>query len=335
MQPRIDCLIAAGNEVLTGPQYIAASGILALAKALVARGRRTAILLTDRDVDPALVPRDSSEGIDIYRSSQSPSTLPSLNFALGQPRLLVLPNQLADYDILQTPGISATLWLGEDDLAVLGDRWLAMPFRLWADSSYVAGRAGQLTRRQVAAVTPPLPPAPALAELHAPDARCVAVVGARPSDGIALTVSLARQRRDLRFMVIDWPRLTATERQHFFAQAAACGNIDWRRPDGPVALLAALAEAGVILVPALQPIGDRAWIRHLRLAGRALLGSDRGAVPALIGAADRILPAAAPDELWLQQIDRLRHLPVTSTAAAPDSASASEAIAARFLADTD
>jgi len=332
MQSKIDCLIAAGNEVLTGPQYFAASSILALAKALVARGQRTSILLTDNTVDTALVTRDSSDGIDIYRSSHTLSSLPSLNLALGQPRLLVLPNQLADYDILRTPGFTATLWLGEDDLAVLGDHSLAVPMRLWADSDHVADRAGQLTQLAVETVTPPLGPSPALADLRVPDASCVAVVGARPRDGIALTLALARQRKDLRFMVIDWPRLTATERQQFFARAADSGNIDWRRPDGPVAMIAALAEAGVILVPALQPIGDRAWIRQMRLAGRSLLGSDVGAVPALIGDADCILPASAPADLWWRQIDRLRRLP--AAALMPDPASSCDAIAARFLTDS-
>lgn len=312
MQREIDCLIAGGTENPAGPQHLTASTILALAQRLTARGCRTAILTIDRDIDPALVARDSSDGIDIYRSAQPRSTLPALSFALGQPRLLILPHQLATYDVLQTPGLEATWWLGEDDLGVLAEHWLQTAPRLWADSDHVAAVASRLTGRAIEAVMPPLGSSPDHASLPAGDSACIAVVGARPRDGIALTLSLARLRPDLRFLVIDWPRLTPKERHQFFAQAADCGNIDWRRPDGPAALIAALTEARVILVPAMEPIGHRDWICQMRRAGRHMLGSDLGAVPSLIGDADRILPAGAPAETWLREIDRLRRLPATA-----------------------
>ena len=62
--------------------------------------------MIDPAVDPALVLRDSSDGIDIYRNAQPRSTLPALSFALGQPRLLLLPqrNQLGASLVLQASG---------------------------------------------------------------------------------------------------------------------------------------------------------------------------------------------------------------------------------------
>lgn len=333
MKREIDCLIAAGTEESIGPQYLATSTILTLAKALAVTGRKTAILVIDPALDPGLVARDDSDGIVIYHSARPISTLPALSVALGRPRILILPNQLVAYDVVQTPGLDATIWLGEDDLKPLGERWVSAPFHLWADSRYVADVAGQLTQRPVETVPPPLGPTLDRDALPPADPTCIAVVGARPRDGIALTLSLARQRRDLRFIVADWPRLTTTARQQFFALAASCGNIDWRRPEGPTALLAAVATAGVILVPAMEPIGHRDWICQMRLAGRCLLGTDVGALPDLIDNPDRILPATTPAALWLQHLDRLRQATRTTAPAADSLISSCEAIAARFLSE--
>jgi hypothetical protein len=340
MKREIDCLIAAGTEDLAGPQYLASSTVFALAKAMTAQGRKTGILVIDADLDPSHVSRDESADIVIYRSAKPVSTLPALSAALGQPRLLLLPNQLEAYAILQTPGLDATIWLGEDDLALLGDRWMSAPHRLWADSAYVAAVAKRLTQCPVQVVAPPLGPAAGQGSLPSPKANCLAVVGARPRDGLALTLSLAKRRSDLHVIVVDWPRLSATARQAFFTRAADCGNIDWRRPDGPAALLTAVAEAGVILVPAMEPIGHRDWICQMRLAGRSFLGSDLGAVPDLLGNRQRILPASSSPDLWLQHLDRLRHLPTTLQASPAGASLASEAnlttsydsIVSRFLA---
>jgi hypothetical protein len=332
MKREIDCLIATGSESLAGPQYLANSTIFALAKTLAIQGRKTAILVLDEELDPALVARDESDGIMIYRSAMPGSTLPALSDALGRPRILLLPNQLGAYDLLQTPGLDMTIWLGEDDLVQLGDRWVTMPLRFWADSRHVAVMAQRLTQQPVATIVPPLGPAADPQTLPPADPACIAVVGARPRDGIALIFALARQRQDLRFRVIDWPRLTPATRRQVFAHAADCGNIDWRRPEEPAALLVALAEAGVILIPAMEPIGHRDWIRQMRLAGRSLLGSDLGAVADLIGQHDRILPAGASLDQWLQHLDRLRLLPAKAATVA-DLTSSCDDIAGQFLAD--
>ncbi|HWU00486.1 MAG TPA: hypothetical protein VN229_22810 [Terriglobales bacterium] len=311
---QIDCLIVTGTAAPQGPQYLASSTVLALAKACAAAGNKTAILAIDPLLDPALVDRDLQDGITIFRNSQPVSTLSALSYALGGPRVLILPNQLAAYRPLQTPDLDAVIWLGEDDLAQLGQQSLAAALRFWADSDYVAAAAASLLQLPVTAIVPPL--GFALTDNGGGDIviarpNCVAVVGARPRDGIALVLALAEQRRDLRFLVIDWPYLTETERQHVFARAARIGNIDWRRPDSPAALIGALLEAAVILAPVQQPIGHRDWIQHCRRAGRHLLASDLGALPALIGAADRLLAPTAAPASWLQQIDQLRQMPVT------------------------
>jgi hypothetical protein len=305
MRREIDCLIATGSEILAGPQFLATSTILTLAKALTVRGQRTAILVIDPARDPALVGRDASEDIAIYQTSQPVSTLPALSLALGGPRILVLPNQLAAYDLLQTPGLDVTAWLGEDDLAVLAAQTAAAPLTLWADSRYVASVAQRLTQRTVEAVAPPLGPSIDATTIIA-DSKCVAAMGARPRDGIALTLALAKARRDLRFVIVEWPHLAKRQRQQIFAQAASCGNIDWRRPNGPGDLLSALAAAKIILVPAMQPIGHRDWICQMRRLGRRLLGSDLGALPDLIAGQGSVLPADAVPADWLQQLERLR-----------------------------
>jgi len=325
----IDCLIATGTANLAGPQYLTTSIILTLAKNLVAWGRKTAILVIDPSVDPALVARDESEGITIFRTAEPVSTLPALSFGLGRPRILLLPNHLADYNLLQTPGLDITIWLGEDDLAPLAARWVTAPVRLWAESQHVADHAARLLQRAVPYLPPPVAPPRGLNHAES-DRNAVAVVGARPCDGIALTLALARERQDLRFIVIDWPRLDEAERQQFFALAAAAGNIDWRRPDNPGALLTALAGARVLMIPAMVPIGHRDWIHQMRQAGWPLLGSDLGAIPALIGDQGQVLPPGAPPALWLQQIDRLRRATVIAN---PGPSSSFDVITTHLLAD--
>jgi hypothetical protein len=321
--PQTDCLIAAGTAVPQGPQFLSGSAVLAIAKALAAQQQKTAVLAIDPALDPALVTRDAVGDIAIFRTSQPVSSLPALSYALGggrhdrdqhgghqrgAPRILVLPNQLAAYKLLQTPGLNGVVWLGEDDLAQLGQHILAAPLRFWADSGYVASVAAGLLQQPVTAVAPPHGPT-AAGNVLIPQPNCVAVVGARPRDGIALTLVLAEQRRDLRFIVIDWPYLTDTERQHVFARAARCGNIDWRQPDSPATLIGALLEAAVILVPAQQPIGHRDWIVQCQRAGRPLLASNIGALPELIAGGGELLPPGAPAADWLQRLDALRRQP--------------------------
>jgi hypothetical protein len=311
---QIDCLIVTGEAAPLGPQYLASSTVLTLAKTCAATGSKTAILAIDPALDPALVDRDLQDDITIFRSSQPVSTLSALSYALGGPRILILPNQLAAYRPLQTPGLDPVIWLGEDDLAQLGQHSLAAPLRFWADSDYVATSATGLLQLPATTVLPP--PGPVGTAKGGSDTvfarpNCVAVVGARPRDGIALVLALAEQRSDLRFIVVDWPYLVETERQHVFARAAQSGNIDWRRPDSPASLIGALLEAAVILAPVQQPIGHRDWILQCRHAGRHLLVSDLGALPGLVGAADRLLAPTAPPACWLQALDQLRHLPVT------------------------
>jgi hypothetical protein len=312
---QIDCLIVTGTAVPPGPQYLASSTALALAEKLAQAGSKTAILVVDPGLDPALVTREAQDGITIFRSSQPVSTLPALSLALGGPRVLILPNQLAAYQLLQTPGLDAVVWLGEDDLTALGRQSRTAALRFWADSDYVATAAASLLLQPVTPVIPPSGPSLDSGKINdiRPQPHCVAAIGARPRDGIALILAMAEQRRDLRFILVDWPYLTESERRHVFARAAICGNIDWRRPEGPAALIGALLEAAVILVPTQQPIGHRDWILHCRRAGRLLLGSDLGALPALIGAGGRLLAPVAPPELWLEQIDALRLRPVTGT----------------------
>ncbi len=305
MTREIDYLIATGTEDLTGPQFLATTTILDLATSLSARKQRTAILVVDPALDPALVTREDSDGIAIYRSAQPISTLPALSLALGQPRILVLPNQLAAYDLLQTPGLDVVAWLGEDDLAALNDRGVTVPLTFWADSTYVGEIARRLTQRPVEIVPPPLGPGVGSTMVR-PDINCVAMVGARPRDGIALILNLARRRRDLRFIIVEWPHLSSRQRQQLFVLAAGCGNIDWRRPDGPASLIAALSEAGVILVPAMQPIGHRDWICQMQQLGRPFLASDLGALPDLISTQEQLLSAGAGADDWLQRLDLLR-----------------------------
>lgn len=310
---QIDYLIASGTAVPAGPQYLAGSTILGLAKAIVARGARPAILVIDPALDPALVARDDSDGIAVFRTSQPVSSLPALTLALGGPRLLMLPNQLAAYDLLRQPGLDGIAWLGEDDLANLGLRLPAAPIRFWGDSAYVAETAAAMLQQPVAAGPPPAGPGTTATIAARPN--CIAVMGARPCDGIALTLTLAEMRRDLRFILIEWPRLAETERQALFGRAARCGNIDWRRPDNPAGLLEAMLEAAAVLVPVQQPIGHRDWIHHCRRLGRPLLGSDLGALPALIGPAGTTLPPTAPPARWMELLDQLRR----RTAASDDS----------------
>jgi hypothetical protein len=188
-----------------------------------------------------------------------------------------------------------------------------VPVTFWADSPYVAGSAAGLLQQRVTPVAPPAGPGLGAAT-PPPEAGCVAVVGARPRDGIALTLELARRRRDLRFRIIEWPRLSSSQRHQVFALAHDCGNIDWRRPDGPGDLLAALATAQVILVPAQRPLGHRDWIAQMRRLGRHLLVSDLGALPDLVTAPDQVLSAQAAPEIWLRQLDRLRQTAAPSTA---------------------
>jgi hypothetical protein len=311
MVEECDWLLATGEAAQRGPQFLAASSILAIARALADLGQRAAILAVDPNQDPALVARDSNEGVPIFFTSRPAATLPALRVAIGCPRVLCLPNQLDTYDLTRTEDLPLTVWLGEDDLASLAVRRLPGRPCLLADSATVARAAARLTRQPVPILTPPL----TQTDIVAPPASAagIAVIGARPQDGIELVLQLAAQRRDLRFIIAEWPILEDESRAALFASALASGNIDWRRPANPSALAAIVAEAALVLAPAMRPTGHRDWLMQAARLGRPVLRSDLvdgtglGDHP---GAGDdpgtkarQAVPADASVTVWLQALE--------------------------------
>ena len=305
-------LIAAGPLTQSGPQFISASSCLALARALADLGHRSAILAIDPQVDPARVEHETSDGIPVFFSALPASTLPALRIAIGQPRVLVLPNLLTAYGATRTYGLDLTAWLGEDDLASLADRPLPDHPLLLADSPAVAATAARLTQQPVPVLTPPLTEISSISE---PDRRVrptgapvIAVIGARPVDGIDLVLRLALQRRDLRFVVIEWPQIDDDSRIRLFEVAASCGNIDWRRPASPAALVESLTEATVILAPAMQPVGHRDWQARAGRLGKPVLRShfiSEGFAGGLFGNTEQSVSADAPIAVWQGALEKL------------------------------
>ncbi|TXH35126.1 MAG: hypothetical protein E6Q98_16430 [Rhodospirillaceae bacterium] len=308
----VDWLIATGSRTQSGPQFIAASSSLALARALTDLGHKSAILAIDRQADPARVEREISDGIPVFFSALPASTLPALRIAIGQPRVLVLPNLLTAYGATRTYGLDLTAWLGEDDLACLAERHLPDDPLLLADSPAVAATAARLTQQAVPVLTPPLTEIPGLS---GPDRRIrpaasavVAVIGARPVDGIDLVLCLALQRRDLRFIVVEWPQIDEGSRARLFEAAASCGNIDWRRPASPAALVESLMEATVILAPAMQPVGHRDWQAQAGRLGKPVLRSHFSGehfIGELFGNAEQSVSADATIADWQGALEKI------------------------------
>ncbi|MET1025952.1 MAG: hypothetical protein ABWY00_02195 [Dongiaceae bacterium] len=297
-------LIATGPAAAMGPQFLPASSVIGIARALADLGQPAAILAIDPQGDPALVDRQVSDGVPVFSSPLPVSTLPALRAALGYPRLLCLPNLLAAYGLMKTRGLMLSAWLGEDDLALLANGRLPEEACFFADSAYVAGAAAGLTQQPVSLLVPPLVRV-ATDSLPTRQSRCVAVIGARPADGIEMVLRLAAARRDLKVIIAEWPVLDDDSRGRFFATAMACGNVDWRRPADPSALVAILAESCLVLAPVMLPIGHRDWIAQARRLGRPLLGSHHVAACDAAEASDRILAADAPLGDWLGALDHL------------------------------
>jgi len=297
-------LIATGPAAPTGPQFLPASSVIALARTLTELGQAAAILTIDPAADPALVGREMSDGIAVFSSALPVSSLPALRAALGYPRVLCLPNLLAAYGLKKTRGLALSAWLGEDDLAVLAGGRLPEETGFLADSAYVAAAAAGLTQQPVSLLVPPLVRV-ATDALPAPRPDCVAVIGARPVDGIELVLRMAAARRDLKIIIAEWPVLGDDDRGRFFASAMSCGNIDWRRPTSPAALVAILAEARIVLAPAMLPVGHRDWVSQACRLGRPLLRSHHIALSDSADGIDRIVAAHAPLSDWLDELDRL------------------------------
>jgi hypothetical protein len=305
-------LIAAGPLTQGGPQFISASSCLALARALTDLGHQSAILAIDSQIDPARVEREASDGIPVFFSALPVSTLPALRIAIGQPRVLVLPNLLTAYGATRTYGLALTAWLGEEDLASLAERRLPDHPLLLADSPAVAATAARLTQQAVPVLTPPLTAVP---DFSGPDrairpaaSAIIAAIGARPVDGIDLVLRLALQRRDLRFIIIEWPQIDESSRARLFEAAAGCGNIDWRRPASPATLVESLVEASVILAPAMQPVGHRDWHAQACRLGKPVLRSHFISdcfAGELFGNAEQSVSADATIAVWQGALEKL------------------------------
>ncbi len=328
---RYDWLLAAGEAVQHGPQFLAASTILAIAQALTDLGHRAAILASDPGHDPMLVGRETIDRetigretmsgeaageVTVFRSARPAATLPALQVALGGPQVLCLPNQLEAHGLTRTPGLPLVAWLGEDDLPHLAMRRLPGRPVLLADSRPVAKVTETLTQQQVPVLTPPLTQtgidcASVASAGGTPPS--IATIGARPRDGIELVLQLAALRRDLRFIICEWPLLEDDVRATLFAAAHASGNVDWRRPANPSALTTVLAEADLILAPAAQLTGHRDWLMQAARLGRPVLRSDLIETGGAIAQNEHIVPAGAPVAAWLEALQR----PLADAAHAP------------------
>lgn len=300
-------LIAAGPLTQGGPQFVPPSSSLALARALTDLGHPSAILAIDPRTDPARVERETSNGIPVFFSALPVSTLPALRVAIGQPRVLVLPNLLTAYGATTTHGLDLTAWLGEEDLAPLAERPLPDRPLLLADSPHVATVAARLTQQLVPVLTPPLTavsrsPKPEL-PIGSTAPSVIAVIGARPVDGIDLALRLAMRRQDLRFIIIEWPLIHDDRRTRLFGMAARCGNIDWRRPASPAALAEILMEATAILAPAMQPVGHRDWQAQAGRLGKPLLHSHF--LAGLFDDTEQSVSADAPIADWLGALEKI------------------------------
>jgi glycosyltransferase involved in cell wall biosynthesis len=257
-----------------------------------------------------LLTHDESLGYLVLRSDAPEHALPQAA-ATWDASVVVVQSGMALLPMIGSSlasGRSTVVYLHNVETHQLAGNLAPDPSLLYlANSTFTAERWRALYGIDCAVVPP----------VVAPD-RCIAhqvgtkvlFVNPTPIKGVEIMFALAQACPELQFLVVESWSLDERWRVYCQQRAAQLGNIEWRGPAHDIREV--FAQSCVLLMPSVWEESFGRTAIEAQLNGLPVLGSNRGALPQLIGGGGLTLDPHAPGADWACAL-RLLHSPETRT----------------------
>jgi glycosyltransferase involved in cell wall biosynthesis len=199
-------------------------------------------------------------------------------------------------------GVPSLVWVHDATLAWSQGRLPPEPTtRLAAVSEFLAHRVGERLGRRVAVLRP---------FIRLEDYRCeawrpefVTLVGPRESKGVKTALGVAERLPHRRFLFVGSQGLPDRERTALAARVARLRNVRVERCASDMRTV--YARTALLLVPSICEDAAPRVVLEAHLNGIPVVGSRIGGIPEVSGGAAVLLPASAPPDLWVAEVERL------------------------------
>ncbi|MEO5671038.1 MAG: glycosyltransferase [Ramlibacter sp.] len=246
---------------------------------------------------------DESLGYLCMRAAAPDRVLPLVAAAWDASAIVVqsgtalLPMVLAS---LRT-GRATAVYLHNVEMHQLQGTLVADPQLLYlANSDFTAERWRALCGLQCEVIPPVVRADGYIAASNGPK---VLFVNPTPIKGVELMFALAAQCPDLSFLVVESWNLEPNWRQLCRHRARTLGNVEWCSPTDDMRTV--YSQARLLLMPSVWEESFGRTVVEAQLNGLPVLASNRGALPATVGAGGLTLDPHAPVTDWAKALRRL------------------------------
>ncbi len=246
---------------------------------------------------------DESLGYLVLRADAPEQALPMAAAAWGADAIVVQSGTTLAPMLLASlsTGRATAAYLHNVETRQLAGNLAPDPSLLYfANSAFTAQRWRALYGIDCVVVPPVVAPEPYVAGRTGDQ---VLFVNPAPIKGVETMFALAEACPELPFLVMESWHLDPAWRAWCRHRAAQLGNIEWQGPTRDMREV--FARSRVLLMPSVWEESFGRTALEAQLNGLPVLASDRGHLPALVGAAGTTLAPEAPVAQWAQALRSL------------------------------
>jgi glycosyltransferase involved in cell wall biosynthesis len=312
-------LFGSGEPYLPSFRGGAECSIDELARSLIAHGHSCEVVVGIRPGAPRrlhriwrllsanqrVARRDVRNGYPTHRTAPS-GVVDALceRVAVYRPDLVVAWNR-ASTELARAAAslsIPSLVWVHDATLAWSHERLPPEPTtRLAAVSEFLARRVGERLGRCVAVLRPFIRLEDYRCEARRPE--FVTLVNPSESKGVEIALGIAERLPERRFLFVGSQGLLARERTALATRAARLRNVRVERHASDMRRV--YARTALLLVPSICEDAAPRVVLEAHANGIPVVASQIGGIPEVGGDAAVLLPASAPPERWVAEVDRL------------------------------
>jgi glycosyltransferase involved in cell wall biosynthesis len=224
--------------------------------------------------------------------------------AVFRPDLIVAWNRASEELAREaaTVSIPSLVWVHDATLAWSHERLPPEPTtRLAAASEFLARRVAERLGRCVAVLRPFIRFESYRCETRRPE--FVTLVNPRESKGVEIALGIAERLPERRFLFVGSQGLLARERSALAARVARLRNVRVERQASDMRTV--YARTALLLVPSICEDAAPRVVLEAHANGIPVVASQIGGIPEVGGDAAVLLPASAPPERWVAEVERL------------------------------
>jgi glycosyltransferase involved in cell wall biosynthesis len=243
---------------------------------------------------------DRALGYQVIRAADPVAALPLVAAAL-QPSVVVVQSSGALAELLAVAletGIPTAVYLHNVEFHRVGGVLPPHPDILYFANSAFTAERWRAWFGIDCAILPPLI-LPRRYEVPQTGDR-VLFVNPVPEKGLERLIDLAVANPDIPFLAVDGWTAGEAWRNWLKPRFAACPNIDWRSATDDMRGL--YSDARFLLMPSVWEEAYGRTAIEAQLNGLPVLASNRGALPATVGAGGLLLGLEAPPEIWRRAV---------------------------------